>query len=177
VPTQEKVESLGDLKQRLGGVKTAVLAEYRGLTVRQMSELRKQLRDASATCKVVKNRIAKLAVADSPLRGLAPHFKGPTAIVISTKDPVTVAKALQSFAKANQHLLIKAGYVEGQVLPAEQLRVLADLPSRDTLRGQLVSTLQAPMAQLIGLLNAALRELVYVLEQRGADAAKPQVES
>ena len=89
----------------------------------------------------------------------------------------TVAKALQSFAKANQHLLIKAGYVEGQVLPAEQLRVLADLPSRDALRGQLVSTLQAPMAQLIGLLNAARRELVYVLEQRGADAAKPQGES
>ena len=90
---------------------------------------------------------------------------------------IPVAKALQSFAKANQHLLIKAGYVEGQVLPAEQLRVLADLPSRDALRGQLVSTLQAPMAQLIGLLNAARRELVYVLEQRGADAAKPQGES
>ena len=97
--------------------------------------------------------------------------------MISTKDPLPVAKALQSFAKANQHLLIKAGYVEGQVLPAEQLRVLADLPSRDALRGQLVSTLQAPMAQLIGLLNAARRELVYVLEQRGADAAKPQGES
>ena len=89
----------------------------------------------------------------------------------------TYSKKPDSFAKANQHLLIKAGYVEGQVLPAEQLRVLADLPSRDALRGQLVSTLQAPMAQLIGLLNAARRELVYVLEQRGADAAKPQGES
>src|SRR5204862_218619 len=87
-----QVGRLGELKQRLGGVKTAVLTEYRGLTVRQMSELRKQLRDASATCKVVKNRIAKLAIADSPLRGLAPYFKGPTAIVISTKDPLPVAK-------------------------------------------------------------------------------------
>jgi large subunit ribosomal protein L10 len=170
VPTQEKIESLWDLKKRLSDVKTAVLTDYRGLTVRQLSDLRRQLKAASATCRVVKNRIAKRAIADSPLSGLAPHLKGPTAIVVSTHDPVAVAKALQTFAKANQQLLIKAGYVEGQVLAAQALKALADLPSRDAMRGQLVATLQGPMAQIIGLLNAPLRELVSVLEQRGAGA-------
>jgi large subunit ribosomal protein L10 len=167
VPTQEKIESLEDLKQRLAGVKTAVLTEYRGLTVQQLGELRKRLKAASATYKVVKNRIARIAVADSSLNGLAPHFTGPTAIVLSKKDPVAVARALQNFARTNQQLLIKAGYVEGRVLPAEQVRALADLPSRDALRAQLIAAVQGPMAQLVSLLNAPLRELVYILEQRG----------
>jgi large subunit ribosomal protein L10 len=167
VPTQEKVQSLGDLKQWLADARTAVLTEYRGLSVRQLSDLRKQLKSASASCRVVKNRIAKLAIADSALRELAPHLKGPTAIVFSAQDPVAVAKTLQGFAKVNQQLLIKAGYVEGQVLPADGMKALADLPSREALRGQLVATLEGPLTQLVGLLNAPLRELVYVLDQRG----------
>lgn len=170
MPTQEKVESLGELKKRLGGIKSAVLAEYRGLTVRQLSDLRKQLRGASAECHVVKNRIARLAIADSPLRGLSPHLTGPTAIVYSAADPVAMAKALHTFARANQQLQIKAGYVEGQLLPAPELKALAELPSRDALRGQLVGTLQGPMAQLVRLLTAPGRELVYVLDQRSKSA-------
>lgn len=167
MPTQEKIESLEDLKTRLAGVKTAVLTEYRGLSVPQLGELRKQLKAASATYKVVKNRLARIAVTGSPLNGLAAHLKGPTAIVLSREDPVAVAKTLQSFARTNQKLLIKAGYVEGQVLPAEQVKALADLPSRDALRAQLVAAVQGPLAQLVSVLNAPLRELVYILEQRG----------
>ena len=174
MPTHEKIASLDDLKTRLRDVKTAVLTEYRGLTVGQLSDLRRQLRTASASYKVVKNRIAKLAIADTPLKGLAPHLTGPTAIVLSREDPVAVAKTLQTFARTNQQLLIKAGYVDGQVLPPGELRALADLPSRDALRSQLVAAVQGPMAQLVGLLTAPLRELVYVLEQRGADAGKTE---
>ncbi len=176
MPTQEKVDSLADLKRRLGDVKTAVLTEYRGLTVQQVSDLRKQLKGASATYRVVKNRIAKLAIADSPLEGLAPHLTGPTAMVLSTQDPGAVAKALQSFARANQQLLIKAGYVEGQVLAAEQIKAFADLPSRGALRGQLLASLQGPMAQLVRLLAAPLREIVYVLDQRSKSAPKAETE-
>jgi len=174
VPTQEKIESLAELKKRLDGVKTAVLAEYRGLTVRQLGDLRKQLRSASAECRVVKNRIARLAIAGSPLGGLAPHLKGPTAIVFSARDPVAVAKTLHTFAKANQQLLIKAGFVEGQLLPAPELRALADLPSRETLRGQLVASVQGPLANLVGLLQAPLREIVYVLDQRSVSRTKEE---
>jgi large subunit ribosomal protein L10 len=167
VPTHEKIESLADLKTRLAGVKTAVLTEYRGLSVQQLGELRKQLKAASATYKVVKNRLARIAVTDSSLNGLAPHLKGPTAIVLSREDPVAVAKTLQSFARTNQKLLIKAGYVEGQVLRAEEVKALADLPSRDALRAQVVAAVQGPLAQLVSVLNAPLRELAYILEQRG----------
>ena len=176
MPTQEKIEALEDLKKRLDGVKTAVLAEYRGLTVRQLGELRKQLRTVSATFKVVKNRIARRAIVDSPLDPLSPHLTGPTGFVLSKQDPVAVAKALQAFTRGNQAFSVKAGFVEGHVLLPQELKALADLPSREALRSQLVGLVQGPMAQLCGLLTAPLRELVYVLEQRGQRSATTQAD-
>jgi large subunit ribosomal protein L10 len=171
VPTQEKVTAVEDLKTRFVGVKTVVLTEYRGLTVQELSELRKQLRAVSAQYKVVKNRLARLAIASSALEGLGTHLTGPTAIILSKEDPVAVAKALHAFARAHQALAIKAGYVEGQMLPPSELKALADLPSRDALRAQLVGSIQGVLATLVGLINAPHRELVYILEQRGAAAA------
>ena len=172
MPTQEKVEAVEDLKTRLRGAKTVVLTEYRGLTVQQLGDLRKQLRGVSAQYKVVKNRLARLAVSSSELAGLSPHLTGPTALVVSREDAVAVAKALSTFTKANQALTIKAGYVDGQPVDAAGLRALADLPSRDTLRAQLVAALQGPLAGLVGLLTAPQRELAYILAQRGKDAAE-----
>jgi large subunit ribosomal protein L10 len=171
VPTQAKVDAVKDLKGRLDGVKAVVLTEYRGLTVQQLSELRKQLRSVSAQYKVVKNRLARLAVA-SELEALKKHLKGPTGLVVSKADAVAVAKALQTFARTNQALTIKAGYIDGQVLEPAGLKALADLPSRDALRSQLVGALQGPLAQLVGLLAAPQRELVYVLEQRSKAAGE-----
>jgi large subunit ribosomal protein L10 len=171
VPTQEKVTAVDELKTRLDGVKTVVLTEYRGLTVQQLSDLRKQLRAVSAQYKVVKNRLARLAIASSPLDGLGAHLKGPTGVIFSKDDPVAVAKALHAFARAHQALAIKAGYVEGQVLPPTELRALADLPSRDALRAQIVGAIQGGLSMLVGLLTAPQRDLVSILEQRGAATA------
>jgi len=170
VPTQEKVETLERLKRRLGETGTAVLTEYRGLTVSQLSDLRRRLRGVSATYRVVKNRIAKLAVADSPFQDLRDHLKGPTALVLSAGDPVAVAKALQTFARTNQQLLIKAGYVDGALLPADGMRALADLPSRDALRSQLIAAVQGPLAQLCSTLTALPRDLAYILEERSRES-------
>lgn len=172
MPTQEKVAAVEDLKTRLKGVKAVVLTDYRGLTVQQLSELRKQLRQVSAQYQVVKNRLARLAVASSGLEVLSPHLGGPTGMVVAKDDPVAVAKALQAFAKANQALTIKAGYMDGQLLEAAGLKALAELPSRDALRSQLVGALQGPLGRLVGLLTAPQRELVYILEQRGRGAAE-----
>ncbi len=172
MPTQQKVAAVEDLKARFDGVKTVVLTEYRGLSVQQLSDLRKQLRAVSAEYKVVKNRLARLAIASSELQGLSGHLKGPTALIISKQDPVAVAKAVHMFAKANQALAIKAGFVEGQMLPPTELKALADLPSKDALRSQLVGAIQGAMAQLVGLLTAPQRELVYILQQRGKNAAE-----
>ena len=166
MPTQEKVETIEDLKTRLQGVKTVLLTEYRGLSVTQLSELRKQLRSVSAEYKVVKNRLARLALSPD-LSGVSTHLKGPTGMILSREDAVAVAKTLHTFAKTNTALVIKAGYVEGQMLAPDGLKALADLPSKDALRGAIVGALQGPLAQLVGLLTAPQRDLVYVLEQRG----------
>ena len=170
MPTQEKVTAVEDLKSRLDGVRTVVLTEYRGLTVQQLSDLRKQLRAVSAEYKVVKNRLARLAIASSPFGGLSTLLKGPTGVIISKEDPVAVAKVLHTFARAHQALAIKAGFVEGQVLPPTELRALADLPSREALRAQIVGAIQGGLSMLVGLLTAPQRELVYILKQHSESA-------
>ncbi len=166
MPTQEKTETIEDLKTRLRGVKTVLLTEYRGLSVAQLSELRKQLRGVSAEYKIVKNRLARLALS-SDLSSVGQHLKGPTGMILSREDAVAVAKTLHTFAKTNTALVIKAGYVEGQMLEPAGLKALADLPSKDALRSAIIGALQGPLAQIVGLLTAPQRDLVYVLEQRG----------
>jgi large subunit ribosomal protein L10 len=170
VPTQAKIETVEELKTRLADVKTIVLAEYRGLTVAQLSDFRKQLRAVSAEYTIVKNRLARLAIASSTVAGLGAALKGPTGMVLAKGDPVGVAKAVQTFARTNQALVVKVGIVDGQLVEPAGLKALADLPSREALRAQIVGAVQGPLAQLVGLLQAPQRELVYVLEQRGKGA-------
>ncbi len=170
MPTQDKIATVEELKQRFDGAKAVVLTEYRGLTVQQLSDLRKQLRAVRAEYKVVKNRLARIAGAAMGLDGLRGDLKGPTALAISREDPVAVAKTLATFARTNQALLIKAGYVEGQVLPPAEIRALSELPSKEVLRAQLVGAIQGPLAQLVGLIGATQREIAYVLAERGKGA-------
>jgi large subunit ribosomal protein L10 len=171
VPNVENTESVADLKERFAGVQTAVLTEYRGLTVRQLSDLRKQLKGVSAEYKVVKNRLARIAIKDSALDGLGKHLTGPTGVAYTRHDPVSVAKALQAFVKNNPALTIKVGVVEGKVLEPAALKSLADLPSKEALRAQLVGALQGPMSKLVTLLTAVQGELVRVIEARSKQGA------
>jgi large subunit ribosomal protein L10 len=171
VPTQEKSATIEALRAQVAGVTTAVLTEYRGLTVQQLSDLRKQLRVAFAEYHVVKNRLARIAIEGSPLERLRPHLVGPTGMVIGRRDPALVAKALSVFARTNTALTLKVAVIDGQLLQPQDLKAVADLPSREALRGQLVGAVQGPLAQLVGLLTAPQRELVYVLAERGKAAA------
>ena len=170
MPTQDKIETVEGLKASLNGVKTVMLAEYRGLTVAQLSDLRKQLKAVAAEYRIVKNRLARLAIASSNVAGLGSALTGPTGMVLVKGDPVSAAKTLQTFARTNQALVVKVGVVEGQMLEPAGLKALADLPSREALRAQLVGTLSGPLAQLVGLLQAPQRELAYILSQRGQGA-------
>ena len=174
MPTRDKIETVEDLKARLSGVRTVLLTEYRGLTVQQLSDLRKQLRAVSAEYKVVKNRLARLALSPA-LAGVSQHLKGPTGMIIAKDDAVSVAKTLHTFARANQALVIKAGFVDGQMLAPDGLKALADLPSKDAIRAQLAGLLVGPLTQLVTLLQAPLREIAYVLAERGRHAeTQPQ---
>jgi large subunit ribosomal protein L10 len=170
VPTQEKIDAVEDLKGRLDGVKTVLLTEYRGLTVQQISELRKQLRAVSAEYKVVKNRLARIAISTTDLAVLSPQLTGPVALVVSKDDPVAVAKTVSTFARTNQAFTIKGGYVDGQVMQPDALKALAELPSKEALRAQLVGAISGPLTQLVSLLQAPQRELAYILAQHGKDA-------
>lgn len=171
MPTAAKAETIEAFRQRLDGATAAVLTEYRGLTVQQLSELRKQLKAASAEYRVVKNRLARVAIEGSALASLRPHLTGPIGVVIARKDPAAVAKALQGFAKTNPALQVRVGVVDGQLLDPQGLKAVADLPSREVLRAQVVGVLQGPLAQLVGLLRTPQRELAYVLAERGKQAA------
>ena len=133
--------------------------------------LRKQLKGASAEYKVVKNRLARIAIKDSALDGLGKHLTGPTGVAYTRHDPVSVAKALQAFVKNNPALTIKVGVVEGKVLEAAALKSLADLPSKEALRAQLVGALQGPLSQLVTLLTAVQGQLVRVIEARSKQGA------
>ena len=128
MPTQEKIAAVSDLKQRLVGVKTVLLTEYRGLTVQQISELRKQLRAVSAQYKVVKNRLAKIAISSSELDVLRPQLTGPVALIVSKDDPVAVAKTVSAFARTNQAFTVKGGYVDGRLMPARDSLERGALP-------------------------------------------------
>ena len=160
MPTAEKAGTIEELRKRLGGATAAVLTEYRGLTVQQVSELRKQLKAASAEYRVVKNRLARVAIEGSSLASLRPHLTGPIGVVIARKDPAAVAKALQ----------VRIGILDGQLLDPQALKAVADLPSREALRSQLVGAIQGPLAQLLGLLQAPQRELAFILAERGKQA-------
>jgi large subunit ribosomal protein L10 len=170
VPTQEKVETIEAFKGQLDGVTAVFLTEYRGLTVRQLSDLRKQLRAVSAEYKIIKNRLARLAIGESTLGGLNPHLKGPTGLVLSRPDPVAAAKTVPTFARTNQACAIKVGFVDGQVLEPAGLKALADLPSKETLRAQIIGALNGPLTQLVGLLAAPQREIAFILSERGKNA-------
>jgi large subunit ribosomal protein L10 len=176
VPTAEKAGTIEELRQRLGGATAAVLTEYRGLTVQQISELRKQLRAVSAEYRVVKNRLARVAIEGSALASLRPHLTGPIGVVIARKDPAAAAKTLQGFAKTHPALQVRVGVVDGQLLDPQGLKAVADLPSRDVLRAQMVGAIQGPLAQLVSLLQAPQRELAYILAERGKQAPAESAE-
>lgn len=177
MPTGEKVDAVSDLSQKMTSAGSIFLADYSGIDVASVTELRRSLRKAGIEYYVVKNRLAKLAAADSGLEVLSEHFAGPTAMAFAGEDPVEPAKLLQKFIDDGGKLSIKTGLVDGQVLSPEVVGELAKLPSRDELIGKLVGTVNAPLDGLATVLNGLLRNLVGVLDaikkekSGGADAA------
>lgn len=142
---EAKQQAVQDIAEKLRGSATTVVADYRGLTVSQVTELRKQLREAGIEFQVLKNTLVRRATAAAELSELDEVLSGPTAIAFSREDAVAPAKILHDFAKKNEALEIKGGVVEGRVVDVDQIKALATLPSREGLLSMLLSVLQAPM--------------------------------
>ena len=173
-PRAEKVAVVNEVRDRMDAADGALLTEYRGLTVAELAELRRELTAAGGDYKVYKNTLVRLAVADTPRAGVSDLLTGPTAIAFVQGDVSAVAKALRDFARANPNLIVKGGVVGGTVMSAADVDVLAELPSRETLLAQFAGALSTPLQQLAGLVQALPRNLAYgisaLLEQRQADA-------
>jgi len=163
--TTAKVETVEALRERLEGARSAILTEYRGLTVSQLADLRRQLKAVSAEYTVVKNTLARRAIRGSSLEKVSRYLTGPTALAFSRRDAVALAKALQAFQRGNPALQIKAGYVEGTILAPEEVRALADLPPKEVLLGQVVGAFQAPLLGLVTTLEGVLRTFISLVDQ------------
>ncbi|MDX1511891.1 MAG: 50S ribosomal protein L10, partial [Nitriliruptorales bacterium] len=169
----EKVAAVEDVKERFDASAALLLTEYRGLSVGDLAELRAALRAANATYRVAKNTLVRRAFADVGIEGLDDMLNGPTALVFCGEDPVGPAKALKAFAKDHEALVVKGGWLDGEVLTDEEAIKLADLASREELLARLAGLMYGALANTARLMKAPLEQqarLVQALIDAGGNA-------
>jgi len=176
-----KVATVDELKAKVDGTSTAVVTEYRGMTVAQISTLRRQLRTLDADYKVFKNTLVRRAIEGTAVAPLDEFLVGPTAIAFVNGDISAVAKALRDFAKATPTLVVKGGVLDGKALSLGDLTALADLPSRDVLLARFAGLLASPLSTMAGLLKAVPQNFAYglsaLIDAKGGAPAPAVVEN
>ena len=175
--TSAKQAVVAQLKEQLESAKGVVLTSYKGLTVAQDTELRRELREAGVSYHVVKNTMLRIAAKEAGIEGIEEHLEGTTAFAFSTEDAVAPAKVICGFIKKNkledaEVLTVKVGMVEGKVIGVDEFKALAALPSREELIAKLLGSMNAPISNTVNVLQGVIRNAVYVL-----DAIRSQKES
>ncbi len=141
-----------------------IFTDYKGLTVEEIYQLRKQLRGASLEYKVVKNTLAKRASDGTPVEVVKEAFTGPVGIAIGYDEPVSLAKKVLEFVKSNEKLKIKGGIIEGKPCKVEDIKAISELPSREVLLAMLIGAMQSPLSKLAAALNATVTQFAYAME-------------
>jgi large subunit ribosomal protein L10 len=167
----EKVKAVEELTADLKGAGSVFIAEYTGLKVQDMTELRKQLREAGVRFRVAKNTLIRRAATEAGMPDLIPFLNGPTAIAFGEDDPIPAAKVLQDFATRLEIPKVRTFFVANKGYDAGDLKALASLPSRDVLLSQLIAAVEGPISGFVGTLDAIIREFVgtvdAIAEQKG----------
>jgi len=176
---EDKAAAISELGEGIGKATNAFVIAFKGITVPQVTELRRQVRETNSKYVVVKNTLALIAVKDSPLTALKDQFSGPTAVAFNTTDAVGLAKALTKFAKDVPTISFKGAMLNGQIVPADQIQAIANLPSRAELIAKLMYVMQAPIRGLATVLQANIRNIAVVLseiakQRGGGEATEPE---
>ncbi len=167
MPTQAKREMIDSLVELLNKSNAVFITEYRGLTVKKISDCRKRIREAGGEMKVCKNTLMRIAFTEAGITQASEFDSGPNGYVLSYGDAASVAKAIRDFSKekGNEALVVKAAVLDGKILSKEQVFALADLPSKEVLIAQVVGTIAAPLRGLVTVLSGPSRGLVTCLSQ------------
>lgn len=165
MPNAENVKMLEDIKSDIDGASAMWVVDYRGLTVKQIQELRRSIREADAEMKVYKNTIMRLALKETDSPNLDEVLSGPSAFVFAGEDPVASAKAIKKFAESNEALEIKGGMMDGAFLDVAQVQAVAALPSREELIAKLLGTISNPLVKTVRVLNGPMESFARVLGQ------------
>ncbi len=164
MPNTEKIERVAELKERIQGSAALLLADYRGLTVSEIGELRRSLRETDTSFAVVKNTLMARAASDAGMDELTSFFDGPSAVAFVHGDPVAAAKKLKAASKLFPALVVKGGYLDGVVLDADAANGLADLESREVMLAKIAGLLKSEMSRAAALLVTVQSRFLSVLE-------------
>jgi len=165
MPRPEKVQAVKDIRERLESAEAVFLTEYRGLSVKEVQELRRALRASGAEYKVVKMTLARRAADDAGIEGLDDQLVGPTALAFALKDPVATAKALKAFSKTAETLVLKGGYLSGHVLTPEEVSRLAEIEPREVLLAKFAGAAKAPLYAAAGMFASFTRNAASMFGQ------------
>jgi large subunit ribosomal protein L10 len=164
MPTEAKVQAVDEFGKVVGGASSVVLTDFTGLDVAAVSDLRRRCRAAGVHYRVMKNTLAKRVIVSTPMEPLAKYLAGSNAWAVHQTDQVAAAKVLSEFAKSNDKLKIRAGYIDGRIVSVKEIEALAKLPSRDVLLGQVVGAMAAPMSSFAGAMSALLRNFAGAVD-------------
>lgn len=161
---EEKATTVAAVQEKFKTAKMAIVTEYRGLTVAQMTRLRREIRQASGEYRVIKNTLVRRALKDTAYGSLDRLLEGPSGWIFGYEDPVTLSKTLIKFIEENEKLKIKGGLLEGEFMDQAKVKVLAQMPSRPELQAQLLALMQAPAVQLLRLIQEPGARVVRIIE-------------